>query len=81
METLIERWGNSLVVRLPEAIVQSTGFAESSPVDVECVRRGQLMIRAAVPDLPTLDELINGITDQNLHGELDTGASVGAEAW
>lgn len=81
METQIERWGDSLVVRIPEAIAQSTGFAESSPVDFECVRRGQLVIRAAVPDSPTLDELIDSITDQNLHGEVDTGASVGAEAW
>ncbi len=81
METQIERWGDSLVVRIPEALVQSTGFAESAAVDVECVRRGQLVIRAAEPNLPTLEELINGITDQNLHGEVDDGDSVGAEAW
>jgi antitoxin MazE len=81
METQIERWGDSLVDRIPEAIVQSTGFAESVHVDFECVRRGQLVIRAALPNLPTLDELIDGITDDNLHGEIDTGASVGAEAW
>ena len=81
METQIERWGDSLVVRIPEAIIQSTGFSESVHVDFECVQRGQLVIRAIVPNSPTLDELIDGITDENLHGEIDTGASVGAEAW
>jgi antitoxin component of MazEF toxin-antitoxin module len=29
----------------------------------------------------TLDELLAGVTDQNLHGEIQTGSSVGAEAW
>jgi len=29
----------------------------------------------------TLDELLAGITDDNLHGEISTGAPMGDEAW
>jgi antitoxin component of MazEF toxin-antitoxin module len=29
----------------------------------------------------TLDELLARVTDQNLHGEIQTGSSVGREAW
>lgn len=81
MQTQIERWGDNLVVRIPESILASTGFVESSAVDVECVRRGQIIIRSTAPSCLTLDELINGITDQNLHREVDVGAAVGAEVW
>ena len=81
MQAQIERWGDNLVVRIPESILASTGFVESSAVDVECVRRGQIIIRPTAPSCLTLDELIDGITDQNLHSEVDVGAAVGAEVW
>jgi antitoxin MazE len=29
----------------------------------------------------TLRELLARVTDENLHGEIDTGSSVGREAW
>ncbi len=81
MQTQIERWGDNLVIRIPESVLASTGFVESSAVDVECVRHGQIIIRSTTPISPTLDDLIDGITDQNLHVEVDVGAAVGAEAW
>jgi antitoxin component of MazEF toxin-antitoxin module len=31
--------------------------------------------------VPTLDELVSGITDENKHGEFDTGPAVGNEEW
>lgn len=81
MQTQIERWGDNLDVRIPESVLASTGFVESSAVDVECVRRGQIIIRSTPFSSPTLNELIDGITDQNLHAEFDVGAAVGVEAW
>ena len=81
MNAQIERWGDSLVVRIPESVIDSSGFSESLRVDFECVRRGQVVIRAVSSDSPSLDELLGAITEQNLHGEIDTGAAIGAEAW
>ena len=81
MQAQIERWGDNLVVHIPESILASTGFVEASAVDVECVRRGQIIIRSTTPSSLTLDQLIDGITDENLHSEVDVGAAVGAEVW
>ncbi len=82
MESRVERWGDSLVVRIPDAVVQRSGFVESVSIDLECVRRGQVMIRASAPSAsPSLDDLIDGITDENRHGEIETVGPVGAEAW
>jgi antitoxin component of MazEF toxin-antitoxin module len=30
---------------------------------------------------PTLEDLLDGVADANLHGEVDTGSAQGSEAW
>ena len=45
------------------------------------LRGGQLVIRLLPREPLTLEELLQGVTDENLHGEWDTGPAVGREAW
>ena len=78
MKTQVQRWGNSLAVRIPKAFASQIGVGENTTVELDLVD-GALIIRAS-HEL-TLDELLAGITDDNLHGETDTGPAVGAEAW
>ncbi|HEX9000315.1 MAG TPA: hypothetical protein VGB07_10480 [Blastocatellia bacterium] len=33
------------------------------------------------PDNPSLEEMLAGITPENMHGEVDWGAPVGKEVW
>ena len=39
------------------------------------------MVEPVVEPGPTLEQLLAGITEQNLHGEFDTGPAVGKETW
>ena len=76
----VQKWGNSLALRIPKPFADATGLTANSPVEIR-VEDGQLVIRPlARPDL-TLDDLLAGITDANLHGEVDSGAPAGGEAW
>ena len=80
MKTRVQKWGNSLALRIPKSFAVEARLAENTPVELSLVE-GRLVIRPLGPEAPTLEELLRGVTDQNLHGEWDTGPAVGREAW
>lgn len=79
MKTHVQRWGNSLAVRIPKVVAQELGIGEDTAVELDRVDDA-LVIRVASNEL-SLEQLLASITDDNLHGEVDTGASTGMEAW
>ena len=42
---------------------------------------GNLVVQPVAPQPLTLDELLRGVTDDNLPGEWDTGPATGKESW
>ena len=80
MKTKVRRWGNSLAVRIPKSFAEEVGLKDDSAVEMRLVKEG-LLIQPSSAWVPTLDELLDGVTDANLHGEVDSGPAQGAEAW
>jgi len=80
MQSKVQRWGNCLAVRIPKAFAHDVGLEEGSPVEI-AVRGGALVITPRAPQPLTLQQLLDGITDENLHEEITTGESLGSEAW
>jgi antitoxin MazE len=80
MKTKVQRWGNSLAVRIPKAFAEEVGLANDSPVEMRLFQGG-LIVEPSPLWEPTLDELLEGVTDSNLHGEVDTGPAQGSEIW
>jgi antitoxin MazE len=80
MKARVQKWGNSLALRIPKAFAAEARLSEDSPVELSLVK-GKLVVRALAIEPPTLDELLRGVTDENIHGEWDTGPAVGKEAW
>jgi antitoxin MazE len=80
MRTRIQKWGNSLALRIPKSFAAEAGISENAPVSLSLVK-GKLLIQPLPPEPLTLDELLRGVTDENLHGEWDTGPAVGREVW
>lgn len=80
MKTRIRTWGNSLALRIPKSFAEEAGLRADSDVDLTVVD-GTLVARPIVPPTLTLDELLEGVTDENRPGEWETGPSVGKEAW
>lgn len=79
MRLAVRKWGNSLAIRLPMGIARDVMLAEGSEVDVT-VEDGKVILTPAVGG-GSLDQLLAAVTDDNLHGEVGTGAPVGREAW
>ena len=79
MRVVVSRWGNSLGVRIPRAVAEDARITEGSVVDVR-VENGRL-VAVPVSDEPTLDALLAGVTEENLHDEQLADAPRGREAW
>ncbi len=80
MKTRVQKWGNSLALRIPKAFAAEAGLREDTPVEVT-LRDGEIVIQRVSRTPLTLDELLRDVTDENLHGEWDTGPAVGREVW
>jgi len=79
MKVQIQKWGNSLALRIPKSFAVETHIEEGSTVDMTVSKNGILM-KPARPQM-TLEDLLAEITPDNLHSEVDFGKSVGNEVW
>ena len=80
MKSRVRKWGNSLALRIPRSFAEEVGFQVDAPVELSLVE-GKLVVQALPPQPLTLEQLLDGITDDNLPGEWDTGPAVGKEVW
>jgi antitoxin MazE len=80
METRVQKWGNSLALRIPKPLAIQIGLKPNSPVELS-LRGTELVIVPVVPPNLKLNDLLDQVTAHNLHGEVDTGPSVGGEVW
>ena len=76
---MIKKWGNSPAVRLNAASMKTAAFELEQRVTITATK-GRIVIEAADTFEFKLDELVAGITPQNLHQEVDFGGTVGKEA-
>jgi antitoxin MazE len=78
MKARIQRWGNSLALRLPKSVAESLGIEEGSVVGVE-ERNGQLLVKPI--HHYRLDELLAEVRQDQVHVEVCWGAARGKESW
>jgi antitoxin MazE len=80
MKARIQKWGNSLALRIPKSFAAEAGFEQDSSVDVS-ISDGKLMIVPAAKTKWSLKRLLAHVTEDNLHHEIDTGTAAGKEIW
>lgn len=80
METTIQKWGNSLAVRLPREVTRKLALRAGRRVRVYEERREVIIVPTPETE-KSLTELIAGITPQNLHTETEWGKPHGREVW
>jgi len=80
MQSRVQKWGNSLALRIPKSFATEIGLADETPVEISLVE-GKLVISPLPLPAYSLEALIAGITPENLHREQETGVSQGNEAW
>jgi antitoxin MazE len=80
MQTKVQKWGNSLALRIPKPFAEEAKVEDGSTVDLS-VADGQLVIRPVRPQRFELHSLLAGVKEENLHTEISTGEPTGREAW
>jgi antitoxin MazE len=76
----VQKWGNSLALRIPTPLATEVGLKDNSPVELSLCK-GKLIITPSAEPAVSLDDLLAKVTKKNLHGEVDTGLARGAEVW
>lgn len=80
MVATVAKWGNSLAIRIPQSLAKEIHLAEGVEVDLEIVE-GVLMIKPRTRKQYSLEQLVDAITPENLHTEIESGVAMGNEAW
>lgn len=80
METTIKKWGNSLALRIPKALAEEAGLHYDLSVELSLLD-GKLVIAPIEQPKLDLEAMLDQITEDNLHAEVDLGPAVGQEVW
>lgn len=79
MRVNVKKWGNSSAVRIPAAVLEAAALRIDDTVDVRA-EGGKIVIELVPETDYDLDQLLDRITPENLHSEVDFGGPVGKEA-
>jgi len=80
MKTHVQKWGNSLAVRIPKAFAVDLDIDQDASVDL-AVEDGALVLRPLPTAKYRLSDLLAEMTEENLHPVVEWGAPVGREEW
>lgn len=80
MQTTVQKWGNSLAVRIPVSLSRETGINDGSSIDISVDDSGTIIIKPTTKKY-ILSDLLKKINSLNLHDEVQTGDPIGNEIW
>ncbi len=78
MQTIIQKWGNSLAIRIPKSFASETKISNGTEVDL-LIKNNQLVISPIIKDKYSLDAFLSEISESNIHNEVDFGEPIGEE--
>jgi len=74
MKTRVQKWGNSLAVRIPKSFADEMGIGNNAPVGMS-LEEGGLVIKPDRERTWDLDGLLAQVTDENIHPEWEAEGS------
>ena len=80
MRSRVQKWGNSLAVRIPKAFATDLGLVLESEVDLT-IEDGRFVLRPLVVPRFELNALLEQVREENIHDEVDFGNAAGSEVW
>lgn len=79
MNARIQKWGNSLALRIPKAAAEECGLSQGTEVDLHAGKDG-LTIRPRRRKVYTLKQLLKGLDPKKIQ-LVDWGPPQGREVW
>jgi len=80
MRSRIQKWGNSLALRIPKSFADEMGLEKNSSVEL-MLKEGMLVVSPAAEQRSSLEELLAGVTEENIHHEWEISSAEGEEIW
>ena len=80
MKSTVQKWGNSLAIRIPKSLANEINLFQGIEVNL-VLFENKIQIEPVKKKKLTLDDLLNQVTEENIHQEVDTGTPVGKEIW
>jgi antitoxin MazE len=80
MKTAVQRWGNSLALRIPHTYASETRISEGSKVELT-LKGGALIVRPILRQRHSLVSLLKRVNASNRHERVSSGNAVGQEVW
>lgn len=77
MQAVVQKWGNSLGFRIPSMWAKDNEIRNGSKVEI-IAEKGKMII---LPQKKSLEDMMNLVTEENLHSEIETFEAVGKEEW
>jgi antitoxin MazE len=81
MRTNIQKWGNSLAVRLPKPLMERLNLKQGARVEILSDDDESITIRPVSHSAYDLKTILSGIKEGNIHDEVDWGDDEGTESW
>ena len=78
MEAVIEKWGDGLGIQIPSFLISEMKLKAGAFVKI---REAGKEIRIQPQSKRRLANLLDGITEANIHEPVDTGIAIGNEIW
>ena len=79
MQTTVQKWGNSLAVRISVALARESGISEGTIVDI--IPENHKLVIKPLKKKYSLSELLDKMNETNRHEEIETGPNTGKEIW
>jgi antitoxin MazE len=80
MKSRVQKWGNSLALRIPKSFASEVGLKRETDVEIT-LTEGKLVIAPVAKSKATLKEMLAKINKKNLHREIDFSPAAGNEIW
>jgi antitoxin MazE len=80
MQSRVQKWGNSLALRIPKSFATEIGLVDDAPVEI-VLEGGKLVIIPIQAPVYSLEKLLADVTPENIHVEQSTGSIEGKEIW
>ena len=77
MQAVVQKWGNSLGLRIPSLWAKDNNIKNGSKIEI-IAEKGKMIL---LPQKKSLEDIMNLVTDENIHSEIKTFEAVGKEEW
>ena len=78
MKARVQKWGNSLGIRIPKVLAQEVALDTDSEVDLS-TQDGAIIISPVMQKGVSLRQLLFKVIEENIHGEISAGKAEGRD--